>query len=185
MIEYLQKLGKNRRIYSEHRLGIGPLFPETACYIYANEHEIAIVLIDTDSNKCYVKKDNMVWDLALTCELFRNRFMRLSKHVPHIFGVLLTSDHLMDQEEMQPVWDTLNIAVVDNMDNLSDLSLPVNTDEKLSIAFPLIFLYQAEFTEGDYACAEYCLISLIDPDITADERDEEQNYLYEEFGFQQ
>jgi hypothetical protein len=71
------------------------------------------------------------------------------------------------------------------VDNLSDLTLPVNTDETLSISFPLIFLYQAEFTEGDYACAEYCLISLVDPDITAEERDEELNYLYEEFGLEQ
>ena len=185
ILKYLQKLGENKKIYSERRIGIGPLFPETACYIYATEHEIAIVLIDTDSNKRYAEKDDMAWDLAFTCELFRNRFMRLSKHVPHIFGVLLTSDHVADQEEMKSVWETLNIAVVDNIENLSDLSLPVNTDETLSISFPLIFLYQAEFTEGDYACAEYCLISLVDPDITADERSEELNYLYEEFGLEQ
>ena len=29
------------------------------------------------------------------------------------------------------------------------------------------------------------LISLSDPDITAEERDEELNYLYEEFGLEQ
>ena len=51
-----------------------------------------------------------------------------------------------------------------------------------SIAFPLIFLYEAEFREADYAYAEYGLISLIDSDITAEERDEEMDFLRKEFG---
>ena len=86
---------------------------------------------------------------------------------------------------MQSVWETLDISVIGSVDGLEHLSLPVNTDEELSIAFPLIFLYEAEFTEADYAYAEYSLISLIDPDISPNERDEEMNYLREEFGLEE
>ena len=74
-----------------------------------------------------------------------------------------------------------SIAVIGNVDGLDHLALPVNSDSELSIAFPLQFLYQAEFTEADLAFAEYSLISLIDPNITQDERTEEMNYLMEEF----
>ena len=182
ILKYLQKLGKKSKIYSECRHGIGPLYPDTETYVYATEEEIILILIDANAAPISDEKDEMAWDLALTCELFRNRFMRLSKHVPNIYGVLLTSDHVIDQDQMQPVWDTLDIKVIGEVEDLDILSLPVNTDSNLSIAFPLIFLYEAEFTEADYAYAEYSLISLVDPDISKDERDEEMNYLLEEFG---
>lgn len=184
IVKYLQKQGANKIIYSECRHGIGPLFPETESYIYATEKEIVIILIDSNKDPISAEKDDMAWDLALTCELFRNRFLRLSKHVPNIYGVLLTSDNVVDFDEMQPVWKTVDVAVIGGVKGLDHLSLPVNTDKDLLIAFPLIFLYEAEFTEADYAYAEYSLISLVDPDISQDERNEEMNYLREEFGLE-
>ena len=42
-----------------------------------------------------------------------------------------------------------------------------------------MFLYEAEFTEQDIAYAEYSLLSLIDPDITHEEREEEMKSLKE------
>ena len=184
IIKYLHKLGSNKKIYSECRHGIGPLFPETESYIYATEGEIVIILIDSNKDPITAEKDDMAWDLALTCELFRNRFLRLSKHVPNIYGVLLTSDNVVDFDEMHSVWKTVDIAVIGGVKGMDQLTLPVNTDSQLSIAFPLIFLYEAEFTEADHAYAEYSLLSLIDPDISQDERDEEMNYLREEFGLE-
>ena len=176
ILKYLTKLGRKSAIYSECRKGLGPLFPDKDFYVYATEAEIAIVLIDSGSAGRSAEKDEMVWDLALTCELFRHRFMRLSKHVPQTFGILVTADHVADTDEMR-----IDIAVIGNVDGLDHLALPVNSDSELSIAFPLQFLYQAEFTEADLAFAEYSLISLIDPNITQDERTEEMNYLMEEF----
>lgn len=161
ILKYLQKLGENKKIYLERRQGIGPLFPETESYIYATEKEIVIILIDSNMDPISAEKDDMAWDLALTCELFRNRFQRLSKHVPNIYGVLLTSDNVVDFDEMQSVWKTIDIAVIGGVRGLDSLNLPVNTDSQLSIAFPLIFLYEAEFTEADYAYAEYSLLSLL------------------------
>lgn len=185
ILEYLEVLGKKSSVYSERREGLGPLFPQNVFYVYATEKEIALILIDSGSGNRYAEKDDMAWDLAVTCELFRNRFLRLSKHVPHIFGVLVTADYVVDEKEMESVWETLDISVIGSVYGLEHLSLPVNTDEELSIAFPLIFLYEAEFTEADYAYAEYSLLSLTDPDISPDERDEEMNYLREEFGLEE
>ena len=182
ILKFLQSLGEDCRIYSAHRESIRPLFPDMDGYIYATGEEIIIVLMDPGTNKRYDEKDDMVWDLALTCELYRNRLQRLSKHIPDVYGVLVTSDDVLSHYEIHDELEVLNIAVFDYVTGLDNLSLPVNTDDKLPVAFPLIFLYEAEFTEPDYAYAEYSLISLIDHDITAEERNEEMDYLREEFG---
>lgn len=182
VIEYLRELGRTKNVYSSHRQRIGPLFSDMEGYFYATEEEIILVLIDSGTNTRFENKDEMVWDLAVTCELYRHRLQRLSKHTPFVYAVLLTSDNIIEREVMQEAWSALDIAVIDRVKELDHLSLPVNTDESLPIAFPMDFLYQAEFTEGDYACAEYSLISLIDPDITDDERNEEMDYLLKEFG---
>ena len=146
---------------AERRDGLGPLLSDSVFYVYATETEIVLVVIDPEKGNSSEEKDDIVWDLALTCELFRDRFLRLSKHVPHIFGVLLTSYEVIDKDVMQPIWETLGITVIDQVESLDSLSLPVNTDDQLSIAFPLIFLYEAEFTEEDYANAGYSLLSPI------------------------
>lgn len=182
ILKFLQSLGEDYRIYSAHRESIRPLFPDMEGYIYATEEEIVVVLVDPGTNKRYDEKDDMAWDLALTCELYRNRLQRLSKHIPDVYGVLVTSDDVLSHYEIHDELEALGIAVFDNVTGLDSLSLPVNTDDKLPIAFPLIFLYEAEFREADYAYAEYGLISLIDPDITAEERDEEMDFLRKEFG---
>lgn len=181
ILKYLQSLGEDRKIYSAHRDSIRPLFPDMDGYIYATEEEIILVLMDPGTNKRIDQKDDMAWDLALTCELYRNRLQRLSKHIPSVYGVLLTSDDVLARYEIQGELEAFDIAIIDNVAGLDCLSLPVNTDESLPVAFPLIFLYEAEFTEADYAYAEYSLISLINPDITTEERDEEMRYLREEF----
>lgn len=181
IVKYLQSLGENRTVYSAHRDSIRPLFPDMDGYIYATEEEIILVLMDRGTNKRFDEKDDMAWDLALTCELFRNRLQRLSKHIPDVYGVLVTSDDVLARYEIEGELEAFDIAIIDNVAGLDRLSLPVNTDETLPVAFPLIFLYEAEFTEADYAYAEYSLISLIDPDITTEERDEEMKYLREEF----
>lgn len=161
ILEYLEELGRNQAVYSERRDGLGPLLSDSVFYVYATETEIVLVLIDSEKGNRFEEKDDIVWDLALTCELFRDRFLRLSKHVPHISGVLLTSYKVIDKDVMQHIWETLDITVIDQVERLDSPSLPVNTDDQLSIAFPLIFLYEAEFTEEDYANAGYSLLSPI------------------------
>lgn len=182
ILKYLHNLGENRKIYSAHRDSFKPLFPDMDGYIYATEKEIVVVFMDSGKNKRFDEKDDMAWDMALTCELYSNRLQRLSKHAPDVYGVLVTSDDVLSHYAIKDELEVLDIAIIDNVAGLDRLSLSVNTDETLPVAFPLTFLYEAEFTEADYSYAEYSLISLIDPDITAEERDEEMDYLREEFG---
>ena len=159
ILKYLKSLGENQHIYSARRQGLEPLLPDKDAYIYATEEEIILVLMDPGTDKRYEDKDEMAWYLALTCELYRNRLQRLSKHVPNVYGVLVTSEHVMPCDDLEEIWDALDIALIDSVEGLDHLFLPVNTDEDLPVAFPLDFLYNAEFTESDLAFAEYGIFS--------------------------
>ena len=181
IVECLRKLGHLPNIYSEKRKELGVL-SGNKLLVYATEQELALVLDNHDNKEDYTEEEELVWDLAVTCELFRNRLLRLTKNVPHVFGVFVTKDNIADYDEMKPVWEVLDVAVIDNVDGIDYHSLPVNTNKELSVSFPLMFLYEAEFTEQDIAYAEYSLLSLIDPDITHEEREEEMDFLREEFG---
>lgn len=181
ILKFLQSLGEDCRIYSAHRESIRPLFPDMDGYIYATEEEIVLVLMNPETDKRLEDQDEIAWGLALTCELFRNRLQRLSKHVPNVYGVLVTSEHIMVCDDFQEIWDALDIALIDSVEGLDHLSLPVNTDDKLPVAFPLDFLYNAEFTESDLEFAEYSLCTLIDPYTTPEEREEDLDCFIKEF----
>ena len=181
ILKFLQTLGEDCRIYSAHRESIRPLFPDMDGYIYATEEEIVLVLMDPETDKQLEDQDEIAWGLALTCELYRNRLQRLSKHVPNVYGVLVTSEHIMVCDDFQEIWDALDIALIDSVEGLDHLSLPVNTDDNLPVAFPLDFLYNAEFTESDLEFAEYSLCTLIDPYTPPEEREEDLDCFIKEF----
>ena len=157
ILEYLDKLGRDRRIYSEKRKGLGPLLTQYDFYIYATEKELVLVLVDLGCKEGIGKKEKLAFDLSFTCELFRNRLLRLTKNVQHIYGVLVTADIASDYEAIQHMCETLDIYLICNVKGLEKLSLPVNTDENHPLAFPMMFLYEAEFTEDDYANAKFGL----------------------------
>lgn len=181
ILEYLRKLGGMSNVYSARRQDLEPLLSDKDAYIYATEEEIILVVMDPGTDKQLEDQDEMAWGLALTCELYRNRLQRLSKHVPNVYGVLVTSEHVMVCDDLQEIWDALDIALIDSVEGLDHLSLPVNTDESLPVAFPLDFLYNAEFTESDLEFAEYSLCTLIDPYTTPEEREEDLDCFIKEF----
>ena len=132
VLRYIEKLGRDSRIYSEKRNGLCPLLSQHECYVYATERELAIVLICKDSVKGMAKKE-LESDLALTCELFRHRLLHLTKNIPHVFGVIVDAEEGND--------------------------FPVNSDKELPVAFPLMFLFEAEFSENDILYASHHLQS--------------------------
>lgn len=134
VLKYMEKLGVDSRVYSEKRNGLGPLLSQRVCYVYATERELAIVLICKDSVNGMAKKE-LESDLALTCELFRNRLLRLTKNIPYVFGVIVDSEEEND--------------------------FPVNADKELPVAFPLMFLFEAEFSENDILYASHHLQSKV------------------------
>ena len=103
--------------------------------------------------------------------------LRKLGHLPNIYSEKRNKLGVLSDNK-----EELDVAVIDNINGIDYHSLPVNTNKDLPVSFPLMFLYEAEFTEQDIAYAEYSLLSLIDPDITHEEREEEMDFLREEFG---
>ncbi len=161
ILEYMEKLGGKKSIYSNKCNGLGPLLTQYNCYLYATERELALVLIDKGTTDGVSPKKELVADFALTCELFRNRLLRLTRNIPHVFGILVTADFVSDCRPMRDKWEAYDIEVVYGVKGLDDLTLPVNTDENLPIAFPMMFLYEAEFSENDILSASHHLQSKV------------------------
>lgn len=180
ILDYLKELGRDTHIYSEKRKGISPLLSHYYVYIYATECEWAFVLVD-NKEEIDAGKDNLVWDLALTCELFRNRLLRCYKKIPHIYGILLTNNYVIDYDELCSLWNSIDITVIGSVKDLANFSVSLNTDEESFDTHTLLSLYEAEFTEEEYHFAEYSLISLIDPDVSSKEREDALKFLYDEY----
>ena len=160
ILDYMEKLGKDSRIYSEKRRGLGPLLTQYDFYVYATERELALVLIDLGTEDEVSPKKELIWDLAFTCELFRNRLLRLTKNIPHVYGVLVTSDLVSDNRATKQLRELLDVELIYSVKGLDELSLTVNTDKEHPLAFPMMFLYEAEFSESDILYASHHLHSM-------------------------
>ena len=161
ILEYMEKLGRETSIYSNKSNGLGPLLTQYECYLYTTERELALVLIDKGTSDRVAPKKELVSDFALTCELFRNRLLRLTRNIPHVYGILITADLVSDHRAMRNDWETFDIEVIYGVKGLDNLTLPVNTDENLPVAFPMMFLYEAEFNENDILYASHHLQSKV------------------------
>ena len=155
ILEYMEKLGKDSRLYSEKRRGLGPLLTQYDFYVYATERELALVLIDLGTEDEVSPKKELILDLAFTCELFRNRLLRLTKNIPHV-----TSDFVPDNRATNQLRELLDIGLIYGVKGLGNISIPVNTDKEHPLAFPMMFLYEAEFSESDILYASHHLHSL-------------------------
>ena len=160
ILDYMEKLGNDSRIYSEKRRGLGPLLTQYDFYVYATERELSLVLFDLGSENGVAPKKELIRDLAFTCELFRNRLLRLTKNIPHVYGVLVTSDLVSDNRATKQLRELLDVALIYGVKGLDSISLPVNTDKEHPLAFPMMFLYEAEFSESDILYASHHLHSL-------------------------
>ena len=159
ILDYMEKLGKDSRIYSEKRRGLGPLLTQYDFYIYATERELSLVLFDLGSENGVAPKKELIRDLAFTCELFRNRLLRLTKNIPHVYGVLVTSDLVSDNRATKQLRELLDVELICGVKGLNNISLTVNTDKEHPLAFPMMFLYEAEFSESDILYASHHLHS--------------------------
>lgn len=159
ILDYMEKLGRDPRVYSEKRRGLGPLITQYDFYVYATERDLALVLIDLGTEDEVSPKKELILDLAFTCELFRNRLLRLTKNIPHVYGVLLTSDLVSDNRATKQLRELLDIGLIYGVKGLDYISIPVNTDKEHPLAFPMMFLYEAEFSESDILYASHHLHS--------------------------
>ena len=169
IIKFLQKLGGTSHTYSEVHVNFGPFFSNNKTYVYATEKETAIVMFDLSlgvelaDEICYrneaplyfsesYHRESPVWQLALTCELFRQHMTELEQENRSTWGVLVTSCEIINYEDMLQTWDLMNIIVIDKVKDLDKLQsghLPLNSDVNLPFALSVISFCQTKFKKKD------------------------------------
>jgi AAA+ superfamily predicted ATPase len=185
VVKFLRRQGQAAQIRSLHFKGIAPLFQENEVYVYSDDNEIVLVVVDAlsfpngeladeqpfeEEKPLYFTENSHrpspVWHLAVTLELIRRRLQRFSKHIPHIYGVLLTGSLIINYDDMDDVWRTMEISVFHQMENLKKLSLPVSDTDDQKFDFPLTFIKAAEYDDWEVEDVEEKLEKLLDPDST-------------------
>lgn len=187
VVKFLQRQGQAAQIRSLHFKGIAPLFQDNEVYVYTDDNEIVLVIIDTQSfpngeladeelfegeHPLYFTENSHrpspVWDMAVTLELIRRRLLRFSKHVPQLHGALLTGSLIINYDDMEDVWRAMEVSVFHQMESLKKLSLPVSDTDDLKFDFPLSFIKEAEYDDWEIKDVEEKLEKHLNSDTAGD-----------------
>lgn len=197
VLKFLQQLGGSSQVYSKHAVGLVPLIQDHV-YVYATNAEMILVVVDSQAfptgeladeepfkgnHPLYFSENtnrlSPVWDMAVTIELIRRRFLRLSKHAPTIWGVLITGSLIINYDSMHDVWDSLSISVFHQMKGLNHLRLEVNEANLNSLSVPMMFIHEADYDAWEIKDVEEKLEKYL---ASKSSRKGIDDYL-EEFGF--
>ena len=181
VVEFLQRQGQAAQIHSQHFKGIPPLLQNNEVYVYRNDNEILLVVVDALSfpegeladeqpfngeKPLYFTKSTSrvspVWQLAVTLELIRRRLRRPSDHIPHLRGVLLTGSRITNYGDMVDEWDKMDVNVFDQMENLKKLSLKVSDTDDLDSDFSISFIPKADYDDWEIKDVEGKLEKLLE-----------------------
>lgn len=151
--KYLDSLAKAPDVFSNHLTGINPHLHSNQFYIYAAYEfgvykSLVVVCLDNCPPKeeladeepfnnnppYYFTKDSHrtspVWQLFETINLIRKKMEEGNNHWP-ILGVLLTESTFINADDMQDIWNEMNIIVIDKLRNLANKNILVNRNEDL------------------------------------------------------
>ena len=152
--KYLDLLAKAPNVFSDHLTGIGPHLQNNNFYIYAaykygDNKSLVIVCLDNcppkeeladeepfneELPKYFTENSHRtspVWLLSETIKLIRKKMEEGNNHWP-ILGVLLTESTFINAEDMQDIWDEMNITVIDKLRGLAHKDISVNRNDELS-----------------------------------------------------
>ena len=186
VVDFLRRQGQAAQVYAKHFKGIPPLLVDNDVYVFAEDNE-EIVLVVFDSNSGFTDeladedlfnwehplyftdrdhRPSPVWDLAVTKGLIRRRLSRLSKHIPPIYGVLLTNRNIINYDEMLPTWKQMGITVFHHLGYVENPSIEINDDGMNDLDFPLAFIKEAKYDDWEIKYVEKQLNDLLHPGLS-------------------
>ena len=145
--DFIEKIIIIPDVYSCRLEGIGPYLPDNTIYIYAVDSGMVVVCEDKCNPKdeladeepfgaeqpLYFSADNHrvspVWLLSHTVNLIKQRMKESGLHWP-VHGVLITESNFINADDMQNVWDEMNVTVIDRTEP-DDYCFVVHKNEKL------------------------------------------------------
>ena len=148
ILEYLEELGVNKDIYSTHVKESKPFLEEKDIYLYATSSEVVVVYLDDsklndeladDAYSCdkpplYFSSNDLrvspVWGLFEEMELMQKQLKAARKRA-RVFGVLITSSCIINYDDMEDTWKTMNVKVISEVESLSGYEAKINEDPAL------------------------------------------------------
>ena len=146
--QHLESLAMNRKVYSDCMKGINPYLGSNTLFIYAVHKSLVVVCLDNCTPKEELADEepfnleepryftensyrvSPVWQLSETIKLIRKK-MEVGHNYWPILGVLITESTIINGDDMQDVWDGMNIKVIDRVDFDSEQTFAAHPNEDL------------------------------------------------------
>lgn len=153
--DYLNKIVNNPAVYSDRQKGIKPYMPENAFFFYAVQGTLVMACIDKctpkdeladeerfhDEDPQYFTEDSHrtspVWQLSETIKLVKQKLEEFGNPWS-VWGVLISESRFFNSDDMQDIWDEMNVTVIDKVDDLDDWNFSILTKEGLDFGKELM-----------------------------------------------
>lgn len=144
ILDYLDRLGVNRAVFSTHLKGYEPYLKEKNIFIYIHDVSMVVVCFDLSGTKeeiadegewddvnppCYFtdtsSRISPVWRL---CDAMERMELETMFTFPpmEIYGVLLMESTILNAQDMENLWESKNIKVFDGIDGLRHRKITTN-----------------------------------------------------------
>lgn len=149
--KYLDGLADRKDVYSERLYGISPnLSKRKNTYIYVHNTCVVVVVMDpcgalneladeemfNDESPLYFTEKSHrvspVWKLSGTIQRVKQDLESFHIAKP-VWGVLLTESNIINFFDMEDEWEEMGITVIDELEDLNNREVRVNTDEQLPV----------------------------------------------------
>lgn len=145
---HLDTLSEDPTVYSEHFKGLLPQLTNNHIYLYINHFDLVLVCLDNFASKdeladeerfkdeppLYFTHDSHrvspVWRLTEAMQMIREKLDE-AQCSRRVWGVLLSESRLVNTDDMRPIWDDMNITVIDRLEGIAGRTICVNNDDEL------------------------------------------------------
>lgn len=144
ILEYLNRLAVNNIVYSTHLKGYEPDLKERNVFIYIQATNIVVVCFDlcgateeiadegdpfdVDPPQYFSQKGcriSPVWQLIEAMERMENELLSVFPPIT-IYGILLSESCILNARDMNNLWESKNIKVIDDMKGLRQRKITTN-----------------------------------------------------------
>lgn len=134
----------NYDVLAKYQKGFKPYLPDNKFYIFIHNQEIVVVCLDACGNgeeQTYYEsevidsmvyrpgrepRESMLWKFNASLGLMRKRLHANEMDVT-VYGLLLTEANILNAEELNEVWESLNIKVICGLKNVGKKKIRMNS----------------------------------------------------------
>ena len=142
--KHLDAMAVNYAVYSSHLKGLAPNLTDFDVYLYCDNSCMVVVCLDCCGHceeQTYEESETLsplilsdghdprvskVWKLVQTVRSIKNQLM-----IP-VYGLLITEADITNAYELDEMWDSNNVAVIDDFKRLKYRRIRVNEDRELA-----------------------------------------------------